>query len=274
MAHACRMSRYIYFTYYGHAIRRRIWNNNVPFCGDGDDIGWFNPERDILIFSDRETIGPMLPPRLIARLPSLTLCLHRDKSLLNLAHRLRDELWEEWVHMAADFLDRWDIGYWFECLIDRRAAFHTINLFPFYYDDRSDLDNFILEPHQLNSTISALFVNDTVLLVDLHNDAEVKRAVTALETHKPARPCLDCLKQAYFEVNRKQRECWNIALSLYKVNWLSMYKDEEPERLVERMKKNFEGDPEWDEDENVPETKAIYDKMPRMRPVFVIMTRI
>ncbi|KAI0382950.1 hypothetical protein F5Y04DRAFT_36018 [Hypomontagnella monticulosa] len=271
MAQACRTSREVYFTHYGKQIGRKAWDNVVPYCGTGDEEGWLNPIRDVVIWSMKSIIGPTLNPSILRRVPTVTLCLHRDEVWAPFAAGLRGEAWQHCVLASTEY-DSWDLMPFFEKLIRGRAIFDTVNIFPLYHQDHHDVSKFILLPGQFNAAISRLFVNDTVLLIDLHNEAEVKRAATTLETHRPAKACLDALMQAYFEVNRLEREGWNLALSQYKVLWLSMSKRENLARWQERMNKIALGEPEPDQDENVPMTRAIYRKMPKLRPVFVIMT--
>lgn len=192
----------------------------------------------------------------------------------------------ESVNGLTGVYDAMNICYWFGMMLDGCCPVHTINIYRSLGDQyemlwESPLTGMVVGR---SSATEKLFGDDTVYLVDLRDESEVKKVSFILSDEDSARTAVEAMERVHQDVQRNGYLYYSELLEHLKFLWLdTTYKWNKerglPARHVEQSYYWHEGkrvfvcdNKNWSEDD--PEIRQILEKMPKIEIVFVLVSPI
>ncbi|KAI2464189.1 hypothetical protein F4781DRAFT_84919 [Annulohypoxylon bovei var. microspora] len=245
-------------------------------------LGWFRIETDVFLWKPFPDILFKLhwlfrTDNFFMNLQSVTLC---DACSCDWLDDMGDRSWDpiraysSW--RLSEDKDPSGIRFFFRFMLEEKCKLRTVNLFNNTCRSR---ESFTLENSLLSYEIGTLFGNDSVVLVDHTDTAEVNRVASILKTDDSTRFCVAGLTRISKVLSERQQLAhWNGLLFDYKLMWLSEIYQKDRVRDLPDDPPDVGG---WDEEkmslrlnwnENDPVVKKCLDKMPEIKFVYVILS--
>ncbi|KAL7626393.1 hypothetical protein AAE478_003165 [Parahypoxylon ruwenzoriense] len=273
MVHVCRESRYVYFK------GRNVSPRSAMRRSRKNSVGWFDPDVDVLIFQafrDALTDSYFMCQSVARLLPTVTIW---DYLRGDWSENVNPRTYEKIIDKICS-LEEYDnnrLAPWFDAILEGRVKLKTLN---FFRHDYRSFNSFIIDNSRDSPAVARLFGNDSVLVLDLMDEANINRVLSILKSHPSTQDCAKGLEVTYDRLKLSEFERWTELQFEMKFLWLSKaYKMDVDKGLSAVNVSTWETRLYWDGfrkvvwDEEDPWISKTLKKMPEAKLVYILMTR-